>query len=295
MFIDAVYDYVSDASNNAPFGDWYETTNGDVEGFRARPVVGGHLGMYILPPIFMMTTYLFSSVKLWWLSLLDEGWCCILTCSTACFVKEKDGSPRFSVVRKMARWAYFLNCIKRMLRVKCNRMICFWKYQQRTVSRPNRRSRHLHPVGLLLHCRAVSLSRMISGSRLQPFQSLETVIHQSNSPHMESLSSKTVVSNWSEFPSCSKPINLCAVKRMVYTWQCYTHFSLDMPLTKHITQGRTLIPSFSTNHGTFSTNTRAKRVEKYFAASFWKLNSSEWIKVRNSRVLLDVYPWFRIV
>jgi len=25
-------------------GDWYETTDGTAEGFRARPVVGGHLG-----------------------------------------------------------------------------------------------------------------------------------------------------------------------------------------------------------------------------------------------------------
>jgi hypothetical protein len=36
--------FASDGLSNQPFGDWYETTNGAPEGFRARPVVGGHLG-----------------------------------------------------------------------------------------------------------------------------------------------------------------------------------------------------------------------------------------------------------
>jgi hypothetical protein len=47
-----------------------------------------------------------------------------------------------------------------------------------------------------------------------------------------------------------------------------SHRSFVTPFTKQITQGSTLIESFSTSHGVFSTNTRQKRVEKYFGASF---------------------------
>jgi hypothetical protein len=42
--------YASANINTNPFGDWYETTNGQTEGFRARPVVGGHLAL-VSPPI----------------------------------------------------------------------------------------------------------------------------------------------------------------------------------------------------------------------------------------------------
>jgi hypothetical protein len=49
----------------------------------------------------------------------------------------------------------------------------------------------------------------------------------------------------------------------------HTHRSLDTPSIKHTTHGNTLIISFSTSHGTFSTNTRINRVAKYFGASFW--------------------------
>jgi hypothetical protein len=44
------------------------------------------------------------------------------------------------------------------------------------------------------------------------------------------------------------------------------------PFTKQITQGSTLIESFSTSHGVFSTNTRQKRVAKYLGASFLMIN-----------------------
>lgn len=44
LFISSVRKWASDGRSSQPFGDWYETTNGNPEGFRARPVVGGHLG-----------------------------------------------------------------------------------------------------------------------------------------------------------------------------------------------------------------------------------------------------------
>lgn len=44
LFVDSVKKWASDGLSSQPLGDWYETTNGDPEGFRARPVVGGHLG-----------------------------------------------------------------------------------------------------------------------------------------------------------------------------------------------------------------------------------------------------------
>lgn len=37
--------YASDGKSSQPLGDWYETSDGSVEGFRARPVVGGHLAL----------------------------------------------------------------------------------------------------------------------------------------------------------------------------------------------------------------------------------------------------------
>jgi Domain of unknown function (DUF1793) len=44
LFITSVKKWASDGLSSQPLGDWYETTNGIPEGFRARPVVGGHLG-----------------------------------------------------------------------------------------------------------------------------------------------------------------------------------------------------------------------------------------------------------
>ncbi|KIY49337.1 DUF1793-domain-containing protein [Fistulina hepatica ATCC 64428] len=48
MFIDAVYAYATDGDSTQPFGDWYNTTTGAVNSFRARPVVGGHLALLAL-------------------------------------------------------------------------------------------------------------------------------------------------------------------------------------------------------------------------------------------------------
>lgn len=45
MFISALYAYASDGENNAPLSDLYDTISGDSVGFRARPVVGGHLAL----------------------------------------------------------------------------------------------------------------------------------------------------------------------------------------------------------------------------------------------------------
>ncbi|EJD38414.1 DUF1793-domain-containing protein [Auricularia subglabra TFB-10046 SS5] len=45
QIITAVVNYVSDGRSNTPLGDWYETTNGNTNGFKARPVVGGHLAL----------------------------------------------------------------------------------------------------------------------------------------------------------------------------------------------------------------------------------------------------------
>lgn len=44
-FISALHTYASDGKNNAPLSDWYDTKSGSVQGFRARPVVGGHLAL----------------------------------------------------------------------------------------------------------------------------------------------------------------------------------------------------------------------------------------------------------
>lgn len=43
--ITAVVNYAKDGQSSQPLGDWYETAGGAVEGFRSRPVVGGHLAL----------------------------------------------------------------------------------------------------------------------------------------------------------------------------------------------------------------------------------------------------------
>ncbi|KAJ6598936.1 hypothetical protein DFH09DRAFT_1356105 [Mycena vulgaris] len=48
MFISAVKASASDGLSSQPFGDWYEARDGTPEGFRARPVVGGHLALLAL-------------------------------------------------------------------------------------------------------------------------------------------------------------------------------------------------------------------------------------------------------
>jgi len=48
LFISSVRKYAADGANSAPLSDWYETTDGVDVGFRARPVVGGHLALLAL-------------------------------------------------------------------------------------------------------------------------------------------------------------------------------------------------------------------------------------------------------
>lgn len=45
--VSGVIKYASDAlaKNTEPFSDWYETSTGVTDGFRARPVTGGHLAL----------------------------------------------------------------------------------------------------------------------------------------------------------------------------------------------------------------------------------------------------------
>ena len=45
MFINSVYKYAADGANNVPLSDWYDTLSGVSDGFKARPVVGGHLAL----------------------------------------------------------------------------------------------------------------------------------------------------------------------------------------------------------------------------------------------------------
>jgi len=46
--VSSVRNYAADGLSSAPLGDWYETSNGGPEGFRARPVVGGHLALLVV-------------------------------------------------------------------------------------------------------------------------------------------------------------------------------------------------------------------------------------------------------
>ncbi|PCH41118.1 DUF1793-domain-containing protein [Wolfiporia cocos MD-104 SS10] len=45
MFVDAVQKYAADGLNDVPLSDWYWANTGEVSGFMARPVVGGHLAL----------------------------------------------------------------------------------------------------------------------------------------------------------------------------------------------------------------------------------------------------------
>ncbi|TBU49426.1 hypothetical protein BD309DRAFT_76359 [Dichomitus squalens] len=48
LLVSSVRKYAADGKSSQPLGDWYETADGSVEGFRARPVVGGHLALLIV-------------------------------------------------------------------------------------------------------------------------------------------------------------------------------------------------------------------------------------------------------
>lgn len=45
MFVTAVRAYAAVGLNSAPMSDWFDTVSGTVQGFRARPVIGGHLAL----------------------------------------------------------------------------------------------------------------------------------------------------------------------------------------------------------------------------------------------------------
>ena len=47
--IERVVVCVPSGLNDVPWSDWYEATGGTVSGFRARPVVGGHLALLAVP------------------------------------------------------------------------------------------------------------------------------------------------------------------------------------------------------------------------------------------------------
>ncbi|TRM67680.1 hypothetical protein BD626DRAFT_104598 [Schizophyllum amplum] len=60
MLISAVASYAANGKNDVPFSDWYETRSGEVSGFRARPVVGGHFALLALDsssPVASGTTF----------------------------------------------------------------------------------------------------------------------------------------------------------------------------------------------------------------------------------------------
>ncbi len=42
LLISSVKDWVSSGLSSQPLGDFYNTTDGGVQGFKARPVVGAH-------------------------------------------------------------------------------------------------------------------------------------------------------------------------------------------------------------------------------------------------------------
>ncbi|PAV21986.1 hypothetical protein PNOK_0194300 [Pyrrhoderma noxium] len=48
QLISSVAKYASNGKSNIPFGDWYNTGDGTANGFKARPVVGGHVALLAL-------------------------------------------------------------------------------------------------------------------------------------------------------------------------------------------------------------------------------------------------------
>lgn len=48
LLVGSVRKYAANGLNNEPFSDWYDTITGRVQGFRARPVAGGHLALVLV-------------------------------------------------------------------------------------------------------------------------------------------------------------------------------------------------------------------------------------------------------
>ncbi|KAG8887675.1 hypothetical protein FRB98_009184 [Tulasnella sp. 332] len=46
--ITSVKNYAADGQSSSPLGDWYDATSGANNGFKARPVVGGHLALLVI-------------------------------------------------------------------------------------------------------------------------------------------------------------------------------------------------------------------------------------------------------
>lgn len=70
LFIGSVKKWASDGLSSQPLGDWYETTNGNPEGFRARPVVGGHLGTFAKPLVISTQGSIIHVLYFFFLALL---------------------------------------------------------------------------------------------------------------------------------------------------------------------------------------------------------------------------------
>lgn len=82
-----------------------------------------------------------------------------------------------------------------------------------------------------------------------------------DSPDCSNRSSRVAVANLSLLPSSSKPTILVGSQWTSPAPRAnIADLSFETPFMKVITHGRTLMPSFSTRNGTFSTNTRMKSV-----------------------------------
>ena len=82
-----------------------------------------------------------------------------------------------------------------------------------------------------------------------------------DAPDMDNRSSSAAVSNASLLPNSSNPTSLhTQMSRKIKVEGRDAHLSFVTPSAKTITHGRTLIWSFSTSQGMFSTKTRKNRV-----------------------------------
>lgn len=83
-------------------------------------------------------------------------------------------------------------------------------------------------------------------------------------PELQGGSAKTVhIAKFFEADNPACKVSMCAFASH------WIYLSFDTPLTKLMTQGKTLSASFSTRNGTFSTKTRKNLVLKYLGARAW--------------------------